>query len=104
MPISALIVQTKQGTYGIVPSSITRYYVPREQSSPTLNKVEPTLIIEAGGKETVITCPNGAEALAKHQALLTGLTSGTGTLTLDDLPTPTTTIATSTIAPTEPPA
>ena len=88
MAITALVVQTSTGTYAIVPSAITRYYVPRTNTKP-----ENLLVIETLGKEIIIPCPSGQAALDKHAALLTGLTAGSGTLTLDDQPTPTTTLA-----------
>lgn len=93
MPISALIVQTSEGTFGIVPAQITRYYVLRGEGSSNL-------VIETFSNQTVIKCPSSAIATTKHQALLAGLTTGTGTLTLDDLLPPTTTMAT-TPAPTQ---
>ena len=88
MPISALIVQTSEGTFGITPSQITRYYVLRGEGASS------NLVIETVNHQTVIKCPSSAAATAKHQALLAGLTTGTGILTLDDLLPPTTTITT----------
>ena len=90
MAISALIIQTAEGTFGIVPAQITRYYVTRGDS---------TFVIETPGSSTRIKCPTTTIALAKHQSLLTGLTTGTGTLTLDDMPAPTTTQAPTTNPP-----
>ena len=94
MPISALIVQTSEGTFGIAPTLITRYYVQNTAEGKL------TLVIETtSGKETRILCPNNSIALQKHQTLLTGLTSGSGILTITDLPTTTTTSST-TVVPT----
>ena len=87
MPISALVIQSAEGTFGIVPAQITRYYVLRAEDASTL-------VVETVNQSTYVRCPNSTVAIQKHQALLAGLTSGSGTLTLTDLPTTTTTSTT----------